>query len=93
MVSQSVHGKWTEFANNTFIPKLEKEPMIEKIILAKVLGEEVQDHFTYSLQMYVPEISYYTRLRGGLIKDYKSIERELFSTDVTHFITVMKVLR
>ena len=93
MVSGPVHAKWYDFLYDKFIPTLENEPMIEKILLARVLGEEVQDHLTYSLQMFVPEISYYTRLRGGLFKDYQSTATELFKTDVNHFFTVMKVLK
>lgn len=92
MVSAPVHGNWHDFVHNKFIPELVKESMIEKVIFARVLGEEVQNHFTYSLQMYVKEISYYVRLRKGLLGDYQSFSTELFDTEVTHFITVMKII-
>ncbi len=93
MVSAAAHGNWYDFINNKFLPALGKEPMVEKYVLSRVLGDEVQTHFTYSLQMYVEEISYYVRLRKSLLSELQTFSAELFDAEVNHFITVMKVIQ
>lgn len=93
MVSAAAHGNWYGFVHDKFLPQVELEPMIKDMVFSRVLAEEVMPHFTYSLQMYVEEISHYTKLRKGLLSEYQTFSAELFDAEVTHFITVMKVIR
>lgn len=93
MVSAAVHGNWYDFVHNKFLAQVEQDPLIKDIVFSRVLGDEVQTHFTYSLQMFVEEISHYTQLRKELLNEYQTFSAELFDAEVTHFVTVMKVLK
>ena len=93
MVSAPAHGNWYDFIHNKFMPQLEVMPIVNKVVLSRVLGEQVQTHFTYCIQMYVEEISHYVQLKNEILNDMQSFTAELFDAEVTHFITIMKVIK
>lgn len=92
MVSAPAHGNWYDFITNKFLPQLEALPIVKKVVMSRVLGEQVQTHFTYSIQMHIEEIYLYAHLKKDILNDMQNFSAELFDTEVTHFITVMKVI-
>ena len=93
MVSAPVHGVWYDYIDNTFLPEIKSSLLVKNIIMSRVLGEQVQTHFTYSIQLYIEEISHYVKLKGGALGSMQVALPTLFKEDVTNFITVMKITK
>lgn len=90
VVSPAVHGNWYDFFVHKFLPALKSHCPDSELVFSRLLSQQKEQHFTYSLQIPVAEISDYTALSAGVLSEYGAFSAELFDAEVTHFISVLK---
>lgn len=93
IVSAPIHGAWYDFVTSKFIPAVKSDERVIKTLFSRVLSQEIEQQFTYSLQIDVEQISYYTQLKGSVLAEYQQFSSELFDAEVTHYISILKVLQ
>lgn len=90
IVSPPAHGNWYDFFTKKFIPSVKE--IYGKIVFTRVLSEQTEQHFTYSLQVYVDNIQYYQRYMEDTVSGYNDFAAEMFDAEVMHFTSLMKIL-
>ncbi|MEG1553807.1 MAG: DUF4286 family protein [Rikenellaceae bacterium] len=88
IVSPSVHGNWYKFMIDKFIPTL-----IQKKVFTRLLSDQVEKHFTYSLQVYVEDIAEYKLFTEETLLEYQQFATEMFDTEVMHFTSLLKIIK
>lgn len=86
VVDPSVHGRWYEFFTQKFIPTLQPR----RVVFTRVLSEQSDGHYTYSLQIDAEDIADYQTIEGELIGECAEFCTELFQDKVLHFTTLLK---
>ncbi|MEG1608024.1 MAG: DUF4286 family protein [Mucinivorans sp.] len=89
VVEPSAHGRWYEFFLQKFVPLCRAEGFSE-LTFTRVLHEDTQGHYTYSLQVAVDSIPEYQRFVAEIMTDYGSTVLSVFGEQVLHFTTLLK---
>lgn len=89
MVDPSAHNMWFEFITKKFITRLKSEGFSD-IIFTRVLSEQTENHYTYSLQTPLKDISEYNRYNDEIFKDYIDISTPIFGAKVMFFNSLLK---
>ncbi len=89
MVEPDVQEHWLRIVKTKYIPFL-RENGYERLLLTRVLSSENTDHFTYSLQVTIDEMSDYTRLTEELFEEYINVMTPIFGQKVMWFISLLK---
>lgn len=89
MIEPPVHGRWYEFFTEKFMPRLAIEGF-EEFVFTRVLTDNRDPHYTYSLQVHVPDIASYQRFMQDMMGEYSSIVMPLFGEQALHFSTLLK---
>ncbi|MEG2479152.1 MAG: DUF4286 family protein [Mucinivorans sp.] len=61
-----------------------------ELTFTRVLHEDTQGHYTYSLQVAVDSIPEYQRFVAEIMTDYGSTVLSVFGEQVLHFTTLLK---
>ena len=89
MVTPDVHGQWYDFVTSKFIPRLQTEGL-GNLYFSRILSDHKEDHYTYSLQIHVPDIPAYQKYIENLFDEYLEIAVPLFADKVFYLHTLMK---
>ncbi len=89
MVSTRIHDRWLESLYKYYIPRLDTEKF-GNITLFRVLTEHVEDHFTYSLQVEISDMTGYQRIVRELFPEYTETAQKLFGEDLMYFTSLLK---
>lgn len=87
IISPTVHGAWYKFATEKFIPSIGT-----KHVFTRLLSEQVEQHFTYSLQVYLEDMAEYKKFREETLLEYQDFVTEMFDAEVMHFTSLMKII-
>lgn len=88
IISPTVHGAWYKFITEKFIPTLTR-----KSVFTRLLSEQVEKHFTYSLQVYIEDMQAYKQVTEETLLEYQDFATEMFDTEVMHFTSLMKIIK
>lgn len=88
-VDHTVHACWLELMAGRYLPFLREKGFAE-FVFTRVISVEASDHFTYSLQVPVPDLEQYRRLTGEVFGEYEQIAGPLFGDRVLWFTSLMK---
>lgn len=89
MVEPSAHGLWYEFITTKFVPRV-KEDGFGEVIFTRVLSQQVEAHYTYSLQIHLDSMADFSRYQDEIFQDYIEITTPMFGTKVVFFNSVLK---
>lgn len=87
IVSPTVHGAWYNFVTEKFIPTI-----TQKTVFTRLLSEQIEQHFTYSLQVYVDDICAYKQFNTETLLEYQEFATEMFDTEAMFFTSLMKII-
>ncbi len=97
MIEPPVHERWYDLFVNKFMPYLreagfggEDAQKQRRVIFTRVLTDNGDAHYTYSLQVEVPDIPEYQRFMQDVIGEYSSIAGPLFGEQALHFSSLLK---
>lgn len=90
MVDSDIHGQWFEFFTKKFIPQLKIKPGFEDIVFTRVLSEQAEKHFTYSLQIHLNSTSDYKHYQDDIFKEYIDFADPIFGHKVLYFTSLLK---
>ncbi len=97
MVEVAVHAQWYDFFVRKFIPYLREAGFgsndtegQRRIIFTRVLTDNGDPHYTYSLQIEVPDTGEYQRFMQDMMSEYSTIARPLFGDQALHFTSLLK---
>lgn len=91
MVDPKAHDLWYKFVVEKFMPRLKQENL-GNIFFSRVLSQQKEDHYTYSIQIHIPTLDEYKRYTENIFEDYLQISIPMFSNSVAYFTTVMKLI-
>ncbi len=89
MVDPPVHGRWYEFLLGQVIPHIVREGFAEPLF-TRVLTDAAHGHYTYSLQVQVPDTAQYQRFVRDILGEYTRLAGELFEGGAVHFTSLLK---
>ena len=89
MVEYEAHGPWLHHFRETFIPAL-LEAGFEKPIFTKVMADEMEGHFTYSLQVPMKDLERYKEFTEEMMPEYARQVSPVFGTQVLWFSSLLK---
>lgn len=97
MIEPPVHDRWYDLFVRKFIPFLREAGFgrddtqkSQKIVFTRVLTDNGDPHYTYSLQVEVPDTAEYQRFMRDVIGEYTSIAGPLFGEQALHFTSLLK---
>lgn len=98
MVEPPVHARWYDLVMHQVLPFLreagfgEDENHPRRIIFSRVLTNSGDPHYTYSLQVEVPDTAEYERFMQEVMGEYQTIALPLFGEQVVHFTSLLKTI-
>lgn len=92
LVDGSIHSAWLELVKGKFLPYLQKqkEEQQPQIVFTRLLSQECQEAFTYSIQFSVSDMEGYNRYMQELFPEYLEIATPLFGEKVLYFTSLLK---
>lgn len=91
VILPSVHGTWLDFFTNKVLPQV-KEQGYNVLAFSRVLHEQVEEHYSYSLQVEVDEIGKVQKYKKEIIGEYVEMAKKMYNEQALHFTTVLKVI-
>jgi hypothetical protein len=89
MVEYAVHARWLDTMTRHFLP-LVASAGFPDIVFTRVLSDESEGHFTYSLQIPVSDMTGYRRFVHDLLSEYIAVADPAFGEQVLHFTSLLK---
>ncbi len=93
IIMPSMHGQWYKFMMESFIPSIEKIDLYGKVRFTRLLSEQEEKHFTYSLQIDCYELRAYHNYIKVTLPEYVEFVSQLFDAEVTHFVSLLKMIK
>lgn len=98
MVEPPVHDRWYDLLIHRLVPYLREvgfggdDEHPRRIIFSRVLTDSGDPHYTYSLQVEVPDTAEYQRYMQEVMGEYQTIALPLFGEQVVHFTSLLKTI-
>ena len=89
MVDYDVHDHWLDSFRNRFLPHLRQAGFAEPVF-TKVISNESDGHFTYSLQIPMPDLERYKELTEEIMGDYGNTYFPVYGEKVLWFVSLLK---
>lgn len=89
MVDYDVHTLWLDQFRRRFIPFL-REAGFNDLVFTKVMTNESEGHFTYSLQVALPDLARYQEFNEQIMAEYAAIASPVFGEKVLWFSSLLK---
>lgn len=93
IVMPTVHGAWFEFFTEKYLPSVEANSMFGSIRFTRLLSEQLEKHFTYSLQIDCEDLPAYFHFMKVSLAEYSEFSTQLFDAEVVHFVSLLKLLK
>lgn len=94
MVESAVHEPWYRFFVEKFMPYVRERGFgcdgAHRIVFTRVLTDNGDSHYTYSLQVEVPDTAEYRRFESEILEEYVRICGPLFGDQALYFTTLLK---
>ncbi|CDN31275.1 hypothetical protein BN938_1181 [Mucinivorans hirudinis] len=91
IVEPPAHTKWYAFIEEKFAPYL-RENGYGELLFTRVLSDERNPHYTYSLQIKDSTVEDYQRFTRDAINEYSTIAHRYFGEHVLHHISLLKII-
>lgn len=91
MVEPPVHDRWYEFMTGRFVERVWATGF-EGLVFSRLLAEQNEGHYTYSLQIRAADISEYQRFMEVIMAEYDPMVGDLFEGKVLHFTSLLKII-
>ena len=88
----TVHGNWHKFMIDKFLPAIEANSVYGTFRFSRLLSEDVEKHFTYSLQIDCKDIPSYQNYMKVTLPEYTEFSTSLFDAEVVHFVSLLKIV-
>lgn len=93
IVEPAVHERWYDLFVRQFVPFLRAGGFgsdLTRMVFTRVLTDHGDPHYTYSLQVDVPDTAEYQRFMTEMIGEYASITGPLFGEQTLYFTSLLK---
>lgn len=91
IVEPPAHNQWYEFFTLKFIPYL-RQTGFENLIFTRVLTDENNAHYTYSLQITESTITDYQRFSAEAMTEYSTVAAPWFAEKALHYTSLLKII-
>ena len=89
MVEYAVHARWLEMIKKNFLPFV-RENGYGDLVFTRVLSNDSQGEFTYSLQVHIEDMGKYNDFTERVMEEYLAVYPAVFGEKVLHFSTLLK---
>lgn len=97
IVEPPVHEQWYDLFVNKFMPYLRQAGFggdtpdcQQRIVFTRMLTDNGDPHYTYSLQVEVTDTAEYQRFMQDVMGEYSTIAGPLFGEQALHFTSLLK---
>lgn len=97
MIEPPVHDRWYDLFVRRFLPGLREAGFgtddsggQRRIVFTRVLTDNGDAHYTYSLQVEVPDTGEYLRFMREVMGEYTAVAGPLFGEQALHFTSLLK---
>lgn len=91
IVEPAVHDRWYDFFHRRFVPYLLGAGFGERrLLFTRVLTDHGEPHYTYSLQVDLPDTAEYQRFMDEIMGEYAALSGPLFGEQALYFVTLLK---
>lgn len=90
-VDHAAQNVWLKIIKEKFLPFLESEGC-RILAFTRVISNENQGHFTYTLMSEADDMGQYERYEKELLAEYHRLSSAMFGEKVTTFTTLLKKL-
>lgn len=91
IIEPPVHTQWYEFFTTKFIPYL-RENGYTNLLFTRVLTDDNNPHYTYSLQIGDSTIVDYQRFAKDAMAEYSTVVAPWFAEKAIHYTSLLKVI-
>lgn len=91
IVEPIVHEQWYEFFTKKIVPYL-REQGFNSLLFTRVLTDDNNSHYTYSLQIADSEISDYQVFMSNAMTEYSKIASPWFAEKALHYTSLLKII-
>ena len=89
MVDYDIHAHWLDTFRNRFLPFLQ-EAGFDEPVFTKVISNDNEGHFTYSLQIPLADLSRYKEYTEEIMREYAETYSPVYGEKVLWFMSLMK---
>lgn len=89
MVDHDVHDRWLDGFRNRFLPFL-REAGFAAPTFTRVVSNDAEGHFTYSLQIPLADLSRYKEFTEDILGDYAATHGPVYGEKVVWFVSLLK---
>ncbi len=89
MVDYDVHDRWLSTFRDRFLPFL-RESGFDGLIFTRVVSNDSEGHFTYSLQIPLADLSRHKEYTEEILADYAATIGPAFGEKVLWFVSLLK---
>jgi hypothetical protein len=89
MVDYAIHDHWLDTFRGRFLPFL-RGAGFENMIFTKVLSNDAEGHFTYSLQIPLADLSRYKEYTEEILREYAETYTPVYGEKVLWFVSLLK---
>ncbi len=89
MVDPAMHQQWLDLIRKHYIPLI-IERGYARPVFSRLITDSIPEHFTYSIQVEVPDIPAYNTLTQEIFSEYTEIAGPLFGDRVLWFTSLLK---
>lgn len=94
MVEPDIHERWYELFVRKFVPYLQEAGFgtgeSQRFVFTRVLTDHGDPHYTYSLQIELPDTGEYQRFMQEAMGEYAAIAGPMFGEKALHFTSLLK---
>lgn len=92
VIQPLVHDMWYGFFVEKIIPQI-KAQGYNICAFTRVLHEQSEGHYSYSLQVQARDITEVQKFQTEVIQEYAVLARKLYNDNVLHFTSVLKKIQ
>lgn len=89
IVEPPVHGQWYDLFLQKFVPFV-RGAGFDELVFTRVLADNGDAHYTYSLQVGVADLGDYQRFLQDVMGEYNAIAGPLFGEQALYFTSLLK---
>ncbi len=89
MVDYEVHDRWLDTFRGRFLPFL-REAGFDGPVFTRVVSNDNDGHFTYSLQLPLPDLARYKEYTEEILPKYAATYTPVYGEKVLWFVSLLK---
>lgn len=89
VIQPKIHGVWFEFFTKNVLEAV-KTQGYTILAFTRILHDQVEEHYSYSLQVEMDDITEMQKYKNEIIAEYALMAQKMYSEQALYFTSVLK---